>query len=86
MGSIFNSDSFSRNFITYGFLFFCFQNIFLSTDQFFNDDCLDLWMNDVIMIPLLFFKIINMFCSSAEAKDEFYEELETTIKKFPTTE
>lgn len=43
-------------------------------------------MNDVIMIPLLFFQTINMFCSSAEAKDESYEELETTIKTFPTTE
>ena len=39
MGSIFNSDNFYRSFIT----FFFFLNIFLSTDQFFNDDCLDFW-------------------------------------------
>ena len=39
MGSIFNSDNSSRDFINLQF-FFCFLNIFLSTDEFFNDDCL----------------------------------------------
>ena len=38
---IFNSDNLSRNFITC--VFFLLSNIFLSTDQFFNDDYLDLW-------------------------------------------
>ena len=37
---IFNSDNLSRNFITCGF--FLLSNIFLSRDQFFNDDYLDL--------------------------------------------
>ena len=37
---IFNSDNLSRNFITC--VFFLLSNIFLSRDQFFNDDYLDL--------------------------------------------
>ena len=37
---IFNSDNLSRNFITC--VFFWLSNIFLSRDQFFNDDYLDL--------------------------------------------
>ena len=89
LGSIFNRDNFSRNFITCGC--FCFLSIVLNTDQFFNNDYLDLCASHVKWRTISYnycFKIVDLrgpkmaHCSRSFFSNEWRRHDITAIASF----